>query len=810
MKRLLLIFAICLGMLASAVGQVVPGGGVGGTITGQIQTATGGSITNGTLTFSLSQPAILSNTATLSTNQVACYTSAGGNITGVPDPLVLPIVSVNLASGTLPAATYYVKLYYFNASGNSIASPEVAVSLSGGTLIVTPPSLQPGSATGYGVAISATSGAEVIQGTVTGWTQFQQSQPLLSGSAAPTVNTSSCNIYFSDQLVPTGTYYTVNLINRNGSQVAGFPQSWCTYGGAGGVINVSQGAPTGNCNVSGVFYPTPIFASPANNATQSVASPIAFPGGITTIGGNPTFTGSPTACSMNGLKYIGGSCAATWGGDIGAQHNAAAATCIGGSNTQCRVVLLPGPQQTFSTPMVFVPNETLECARVGALDTSGGSDSIANLFYTGTGTGITMGKVSGRILGCDLVVGPTSLVGVQIGTNGAVVYENHLEDFSIRGGGASTTLVHVSCGPAGACNDESILNARFSDYLGTALGVDYAGLNVINTSIVAKVGSNGLGLVIDSGTGGFSGMNVLIYNNGLHDLVVRNTLGGPPPVYMFLWNLQGDTALGDAFLFDSSLGTQFINFLCNECWAAGAGGSGVNIQGGSGIRFGANSIIRANSHDGVTLGAGVSDISIQDSYIQGNNAANAGYNGISISGHPISVVVTGNTLNNATGGSQQYGLSTSGDVEGLTYSGNNCTGNIVGCANLTSVTPSKLTYFGNTNVVLGLANEPSFFPGSVTASTGVFTGGAAINVTSLATPTAMANTNGAFGLLSVRDQSLGGVAVFILDPNSGAQLLGTSGIAGLSTAAGVTYSSGWRIALSSGSVPRLLNWTIFQ
>jgi hypothetical protein len=63
-------------------------------------------------------------------------------------------------------------------------------------------------------------------------------------------------------LIPTGTYYTVNLTSRQGSQVAGFPQSWCTYGGAGGVINVSNGAPTGNCNVNGVFYPTPIMANP--------------------------------------------------------------------------------------------------------------------------------------------------------------------------------------------------------------------------------------------------------------------------------------------------------------------------------------------------------------------------------------------------------------------------------------------------------------------------------------------------------------------------------------------------------------------
>jgi hypothetical protein len=260
---------------ATLYAQVVPGGTApGGTITGQIQTATSGAIKSGTLTFSLSQPAIVSNTASLATQQVACYTSAAGNIVGVPDPLALPIVSANLATGTTPAGTYYIQYFYTSLNGNSVASPELVFLLSSqGTLNINPPVLQPASATGIGVAISTTSGAEVIQGTTNGFVQFQQSQPLLSGSAAPTVNTSSCNIYFSDQLIPTGTYYTVNLTNKNASQVAGFPQTWCTYGGGGGVINVSQGAPTGNCNVNGVFYPTPLFASPINGAlSQTVGS----------------------------------------------------------------------------------------------------------------------------------------------------------------------------------------------------------------------------------------------------------------------------------------------------------------------------------------------------------------------------------------------------------------------------------------------------------------------------------------------------------------------------------------------------------
>jgi hypothetical protein len=808
MKRLLLIFAICLGMLASAVGQVVPGGGVGGTITGQIQTATDGSITNGTLTFSLSQPAILSNTATLSTNQVACYTSAGGNITGVPDPLVLPIVSVNLASGTLPAATYYVKIYYFNASGNSIASPEVAVSLSGGTLIVTPPSLHPGSAAGYGVAISATSGAEVIQGTMTGWTQFQQTQPLLSGSAAPTVNTSSCNIYFSDQLVPTGTYYTVNLINKNGSQVAGFPQSWCTYGGAGGVINVSQGAPTGNCNVSGVFYPTPIFASPANNSTQSVASPIAFPGGITTIGGSPSFAGSPNACNLNSTKYIAGPCAAYWGGgDLGAQHNAAAATCV--LNSTCHVVVFPGPQQTFSTPITFADNETMECVRSGILDNLGVNTATANLGYIGTGTAITMNARSGRFIGCDLLLSSNANTGILMASGGG-----RIQDAGVRGGGPTTIMIHASGQVLGTVNDDAeVVNSTINSYTGVAIACDFINdLRILNTSAVGIAGNTtGVMLLVDTQCTGLTVSDYFGYNAGKYGLWMRKTLSGLPPQSFFFRNMESDLTSSDGFLFDSTLVSFPLHFACDNCWSAGEGGAGIHISGGAEIAF-SHAQIRTNVNDGILIdGPLVEQVNISNSFIGGNNTANAGFNGISIRNHPAQVVIVGNEISDSTeGGFQQYGLYAYSDVEGLVYSSNDCSLNIVGCANLGAVTTTKLTYFGNTNVVSGVSIEPSYFTGNVSSGTGIFTGVGQVNITVLSTPTNLANSPGAFGILSVRDQSSGGVGVFILDPNNGAQLLGANNITGL-TAANITYVGGiWRIALTSGAVPRLLLWTIFQ
>jgi hypothetical protein len=263
-----------------------------GTITGQIATATGGLISNGTLSFTLSQPALLVSTATVITTPVSCYTSTAGSIVGVPDPLVAPVVSTNTASGTLAAGTYYVKITYTGAAGESIVSPEASVILSAqGTLIINGPVLQPASATGYKVYIGATSGSETLQGSVTGFGQFSQTAPLAAGSAVPVSNSSSCSIAFSDQLIPTGTSYSVNLVNKNGSKIAGFPQTWCTYGGQAGTINVANGAPVGNCGTNGVFYPTPIFANPANGALQSISGPLTINGALN-LGSFPLTAGA--------------------------------------------------------------------------------------------------------------------------------------------------------------------------------------------------------------------------------------------------------------------------------------------------------------------------------------------------------------------------------------------------------------------------------------------------------------------------------------------------------------------------------------
>lgn len=223
------------------------------------------------------------------TSSVSCYTDASGNVVGVPDALVVPVLSANYASGSLSAGTYYVKIAYYNSTGIGIASPEASITLSGtGKIIVTAPVLQPASATGYKVYVSTTTGTETLQGTSSAWSNYTQSAALVAGAALPSSNGSACSVYFSDELIPTGTGYSVNLRNRAGSQIAGFPQTWCTFGGTNGTINITNGAPNGLCGSNGVFYPTPILAN--GTTTQSILGSLIVTGDLT-VQGTLTYTG---------------------------------------------------------------------------------------------------------------------------------------------------------------------------------------------------------------------------------------------------------------------------------------------------------------------------------------------------------------------------------------------------------------------------------------------------------------------------------------------------------------------------------------
>lgn len=210
------------------------------------------------------------------------------------------------------------------------------------------------------------------------------------------------------ELIPTGTFYTVSLLNKNGSGISGFPQTWCTYGGASGTINVSQGAPTGNCGQSGVFYPTPLFASPLNGAlSQSIGGSLNVAGSETVggnlsvtgnlvVSGNETFTGSTSAQNLNGILNA----ALFPGGDIGAKINAAV-TSLSGAGGE---IYVPAGSYSFSTSMLVPRNVRIH----------GAAAYSTLLTYTGSSWAVIVadsGNISGYMEGSfeDL-----SIIGLEL------------------------------------------------------------------------------------------------------------------------------------------------------------------------------------------------------------------------------------------------------------------------------------------------------------------------------------------------------------------------------------------------------------
>jgi len=111
--------------------------------------------------------------------------------------------------------------------------------------------------------------------------------------------------------------------------------------------------------------------------------------------------------------------------------------------------------------------------------------------------------------------------------------------------------------------------------------------------------------------------------------------------------------------------------------------------------------------------------------------------------------------------------------------------------------------------ILGLIFDSPVTVAASGSSTGIFTGPNTTTVSALNTPTNMIGSGASSGTVAFRDNTSGGSALFLIDPNVGAQLIGSSQITGLASAADVAFSSGlWSVALTSGGTPRSISWII--
>ena len=104
--------------------------------------------------------------------------------------------------------------------------------------------------------------------------------------------------------------------------------------------------------------------------------------------------------------------------------------------------------------------------------------------------------------------------------------------------------------------------------------------------------------------------------------------------------------------------------------------------------------------------------------------------------------------------------------------------------------------------------SPSF-TGIVTLEDAVIKSTKTITIANLNVYVSLPNTDALAGILHLRDNTLGGSAVFFCDPNAGIQLIGTNQIAGL-TYIRYDSSQGYilQIQLTTGAVPRTIKYAM--
>lgn len=389
----------------------------GGTVTGQVQNASGGSVANGVFSFTLTQGATISGTASIVSSSVNCYTDANGNVVGEPNPLVLPVLSANTASGTLAAATYFARIAIFDGTGVTVASSEQTVILaSNGTVIVTAPVKQPAGASGYNVYISTSTGTETLQGSVTGtpgsWANYSQSVPLVSGAALPASNSTSCKLHFNDEFQPSFVCYDVGLSSSTGNTIPGYPQYWYMSGGSAGTINIGQGTPQSNvCQGAGVFYPQAILATPPFNATQSINGGLNL-NGFPLQAGTGTFSGNVTAPNIP--TDIASTAAPTTANCVSKFNGSSALTCSALSDNGTTVASsenITAPNIPANVAGKNSPSDhTVYVSSAGNDSNDGLSWGTAKLtvqaaFNTATTSGVNPGNV---VAACGTYAGPTT------------------------------------------------------------------------------------------------------------------------------------------------------------------------------------------------------------------------------------------------------------------------------------------------------------------------------------------------------------------------------------------------------------------
>ena len=247
------------------------------SLVGVVSGASGMPARNYILTLAPTQVMFVGGSSVVVAN-ATCATDANGQLVGMWNPLTAPVTAATYATGTAPAANYYIKITWYDQFGRqTLPSVEAVQQLtSTGSLVISPPAYgAPANAVGMNVYIGTSAGGETYQGQTTSTTAtFTQSAPITTNGAVPPVqNNSVCIAVANDAAWPIAGY-NATLISPSGNTVPGFPQQW-QLTGPGSSYNVSNGFPLYNGRVT---YPVPVLTTPYNHNAQSISGPLSLTG----------------------------------------------------------------------------------------------------------------------------------------------------------------------------------------------------------------------------------------------------------------------------------------------------------------------------------------------------------------------------------------------------------------------------------------------------------------------------------------------------------------------------------------------------
>ncbi|HEV3036509.1 MAG TPA: hypothetical protein VHA33_01740 [Candidatus Angelobacter sp.] len=528
---------------------LIPANVYAGTVTGPIQLAsTGKGFPNGTLTFTLTQAAVVSGTATIVTSPVNCYTDGQGNVVGLPNPVALPVLSTINAGGTLPAGNYFVRTTWANSSGETAPGPERSINMTqAGALVVQAPANPPANATQWKIYISAATGAETLQATQTApFTNYSQSSPLATGAAVPGSNTTTCSLRFNDELQPSYTGYTVTFTTATGATVPGFPQKWYLSGGSAGTINVGNGLPL----YSGVVvYPQPIITNPAQSATQSINGPLNMNGF------------KLTDSNINDFLYVDGTTFTT------VQQAINAACAVGGGT-----VYIPSGTYPQNSPFTLCSNLYLIGSGRSTCDQTVAPTTITTTITSGDLFPVIGAMDHVHILGmCIKNIGsgggvPLHIVGGRFGL---------YQDLYLTGPWANGIIVSPNVGVVSAIWN-TFRNIHHTGYLTGAAMVVLDALNttsqVVNNNkfeyMTGNGGMNGFGVKVKTTGGTCPGNATFINENSFsagQDSAPGNMSIGVSADNCTFRDLYMDTQTIEGNNLSISVGTGNSGFICLAC-----------------------------------------------------------------------------------------------------------------------------------------------------------------------------------------------------------------------------------------------------